>query len=431
MDTKVPLLDGRTLTIAEIAEEYKDNELWAYSCDPITGKFAPGKITWAGVARRDAKLIRITLDNGKTVDCTYDHKFPVWGKNMVQAQDLLVGDSMIPLYRKQEPIIMPNGNKYEMIWDNDAKDWKFTHREVSNWKDSFSVDNTFSFKEEYIEYSKNTVHHKNVNRFDNSPSNLVRMYSKDHTAWHKENGDISGRIGGKRSAEFGKSQKSLAKGREKFAELMLDAEFNESFKKQQSENWTLQHREDQSNLAINMSLSEKGNAAQKEQWKTLERREKHATMYSIEYPIEMFEFLQPLVPTMTKEQVATEINQSESLLDLWKLTNATKCLSPKQKTFDRITVRDIERISKEYAGCTYSKFKEQLKHKNHKIAKIEYLDDVQDVGCLTIDGSEEFHDYHTFALDAGIYTQNSVLEDYWMPRRSSGRTTEITTLPGD
>jgi DNA gyrase subunit B len=58
----------------------------------LTGEFAPGKITWAGVSRPDAQVMRITLDNGETVTCTPDHKFPVWNKGLVKAEELSIGE---------------------------------------------------------------------------------------------------------------------------------------------------------------------------------------------------------------------------------------------------------------------------------------------------------------------------------------------------
>src|SRR3990167_914277 len=40
MDTRIPLLDGRTLSLSDIQKEFEAGEkLWAYSCDPTTGKF--------------------------------------------------------------------------------------------------------------------------------------------------------------------------------------------------------------------------------------------------------------------------------------------------------------------------------------------------------------------------------------------------------
>jgi hypothetical protein len=67
---------------------------------------------------------------------------------------------------------------------------------------------------------------------------------------------------------------------------------------------------------------------------------------------------------------------------------------------------------------------------NHKLINIEYLDNPITVGTLTIDGGELFHNYHNFALDIGIYTKNSMLEDFWLPRREGNKSTEITTLSG-
>jgi hypothetical protein len=43
---------------------------------------------------------------------------------------------------------------------------------------------------------------------------------------------------------------------------------------------------------------------------------------------------------------------------------------------------------------------------------------------------ETYHSHHTYLLDAGVYTKNTMLEDYWLPRREGGRGTEVTTLPG-
>lgn len=42
------------------------------------------------------------------------------------------------------------------------------------------------------------------------------------------------------------------------------------------------------------------------------------------------------------------------------------------------------------------------------ISKIEYLEETMDVGTITVDGNEEYHDYHTFALSVGVFTKNSI-----------------------
>lgn len=106
MDTKVSLLDGRELTISEIESEMKeDTQLWTYSCHPTTGEFAPGLISWAGVTQKSAKAMKITLDNGESIICTYDHKFPIYDVGFIEAQNLVVGQSMIPLHGTKDKVI--------------------------------------------------------------------------------------------------------------------------------------------------------------------------------------------------------------------------------------------------------------------------------------------------------------------------------------
>lgn len=89
MDTLVPLTDGRTLSIAEIAVELDNGiELWAYSCDPESGDQVPGLITWAGITHDEAEVLELTLSNGNNVICTPEHPFPVYDKGKTEAQDL-------------------------------------------------------------------------------------------------------------------------------------------------------------------------------------------------------------------------------------------------------------------------------------------------------------------------------------------------------
>lgn len=127
MDTQVPLLDGRVLTISEIAAEMSEGKInWAYSCDPTTGLVVPGKITWAGITRRDAQVVRLTLDNGETIICTPDHKFPIFGRGIVEAQDIVPEvDSLISLNTRLHPINKSTNNEYQQVYDHEVKVLKF------------------------------------------------------------------------------------------------------------------------------------------------------------------------------------------------------------------------------------------------------------------------------------------------------------------
>jgi hypothetical protein len=103
MDTKVSLLDGRSLTISEVESELKQGKVvWTYSCHPTTGEFAPGLVSWAGITQKSAKVLKITLDNEENIICTYDHKFPIYDRGFVEAKDLEIGQVMIPVHGNME-----------------------------------------------------------------------------------------------------------------------------------------------------------------------------------------------------------------------------------------------------------------------------------------------------------------------------------------
>jgi hypothetical protein len=184
MDTKVSLLDGREMSIQEISEEMKNGkELWTYSCEPLTGKIVPGLITWAGVTHESAKVMKITLDNGEHIICTPCHKFPQYDQEFKRAGDFKVGDSMIPL-RRRNNIINENTKDYEQYFDNASKEWIYTHRMVANYLKDTVV--PYWINDESISNGEYEVrHHKNFNRFDNDPSNLVWMSWKDHMSYHQ------------------------------------------------------------------------------------------------------------------------------------------------------------------------------------------------------------------------------------------------------
>ena len=90
LDTKIPLLNGEVVELSEIINRFEngDRTMWAYSCNPVTGKSEPGRIDWAGVTRQDTETIKVSFDNGKSIICTPDHKFPVYKQGDIKAKDL-------------------------------------------------------------------------------------------------------------------------------------------------------------------------------------------------------------------------------------------------------------------------------------------------------------------------------------------------------
>ncbi len=134
LDTKIPLLDGRTESLSTLIQEFDEGkENWVYSIDPKSGEVVPGPISWAGITQRDTETIKMTLDNGDEIVCTPEHKFPVQSRGFVEAKDLTYEDRLWSFDGKEESITTPTGvtsSKYRTIYDPTTKSCKIVHRFV-------------------------------------------------------------------------------------------------------------------------------------------------------------------------------------------------------------------------------------------------------------------------------------------------------------
>ncbi len=495
MDTRIPLLDGRTLTLTQITEEFNAGErLWAYSCDPNTGKFAPGVISWAGVTRKNEKVMKITLDNDESVTCTLDHKFPVWDKGLVEAKDLKVGYSMIPFYTREKEISSANKNsKYQQIYENETKKWKFVHRLVSEWKDNGNLLNEFVYNQDNEDLIKKTVHHIDYNRYNNVPENLVRMARDDHFEFHKQHSSISGKIGGKITAqrkrengipffnlteeqrsEIGRKGGAIAgrksyenktgihgllkehtvanskKGSKALKEkLQNDDVFYNKFCEAIKNGWGEDQRKNALNRAKNIPkeffgiMNKLSNISRWKSDKAQEQKKLLSNKQTIQYTQQVFDLVKYCVENdygyeKTIQYVNNNINFEE-----WRKFNSNKTPRKGKANYplEKFNYHNLTNVCKELGFSSWKDYRNSYVYKNHKIKSIEFLEEAIDVGTLTIDREEIYHNYHTFALESGIYTCNStgeirddrkymaMLEDYWLPRKDGGRGTEVTTLP--
>ena len=93
---------------------------------------------------------------------------------------------------------------------------------------------------------------------------------------------------------------------------------------------------------------------------------------------------------------------------------------------------------------TYEKFVATEPYLNHKLVSIEWVSDLCDTGTITVDGDEIWHNYHTFAIEGGIFTKNSgggssildtaynpisITEDFFLATNTEQRGTRIESLP--
>src|SRR5262249_36483839 len=95
-DTRVPLLDGRTRTMRELAEEYGTSEtFYVYSCDE-EGRVAVGEARGCRVTRPHAEVWEVELDDGSTIRGTPDHPFLMRSGVYRNLSELKPGDSLMP-----------------------------------------------------------------------------------------------------------------------------------------------------------------------------------------------------------------------------------------------------------------------------------------------------------------------------------------------
>lgn len=330
MDTKVSLLDGRELSIHDIEHEMEQGkQLWTYSCHPETGKVVPGLITWAGVTQKSAKVMKLTLDNGETITCTPDHKFPIKDVGFVRADQLKVNDSLIPLYRRHAQIDSNYKNTYEQYYDNESHEWYFTHRKVVEYVQGL---------EEFAD--KRVVHHVDLNRYNNDPSNLKQMGWQDFVRAPLKCA-ICDYYGCKDWKEF------VAK---------LTPTTNNNFK--------LHIDGDIAKLIVDICK-------------------------------------QPVKHAVSAKRVAPILNSYEWVQERMVELNGNRWRG-------RFYADNVAKMICDFYGFeSWKQFKENYKYLNHRIVAIQWLDDPIEVGTLTIDIDEIYHNYHTFALSCGVFTKNS------------------------
>ena len=444
MDTKVKLLDGRDLSITDIeAEMHKGEILWTYSCHPETGAVVPGLISWAGITQESAQVMKITLDNGEEIICTPDHKFPVQGKGFVEAKDLVIDESLFPLYTRKEKIEERNASTYEQFFDNEDKTWKFTHRAVAKSLKNIVVPE-FEYK---LAGRKTLVHHIDHNRYNNSPSNLCYMSWSDHKLYHSDAGfsvedQKKGSLAGiekmnwiksndkVRYAEICESRSKLGKVNiKKYLESLTPQELElraeqsrlngsnaaiSTVELMKNPNWRKQRSLEQSQVYVNLTQAQKNASVEQlrkgslKNWESKEFREFITAGRKILIDNTIVKYIIDNVKGKTTHQVTLAsvvdiLNNNDEMIAL--LNSINKDNFTGNLKFSPTIIKN--RIS-DFGYSSWKDFRVKESLHNHRISKIEYLEDKIQVGTLTIDAKEKIHNYHTFALTCGVFTKNSL-----------------------
>ena len=434
LNTKINLLDGRSLELSEIIKEYNlGNQLWSYSINPETGLLVPGQITWAGITRKNTNVLKITLDNGESLTVTPDHKFPTKFNGKKEAKDLVVGESMWAFNKKFEKIKSNTskekyGKDYEMIFDHSKNEWVFTHRMVNNFIKEHGANNDFVFDEKHKNDSKSITHHKSLNRYDNTPDNLLSMSYTDHLKYHSHIGlenmskvDMEVRIkklndgfinylNNLTEEQKVERSKNISKCRKEKLDSLTNEEYNKFVDDSTARLQTQDSRNKLRDIMQTPEYKEKMRINGKRIRDNVEINNRIKISQSFTYDNNLLDIVIEFVNNNGDrlESLVDYIN-SENNDFKTKFTELNKN-KPFFKSFDRFTRKNILKLIRFYNYMDWKDFTEKIPCYNHKIVSIEFLPEKMDTGTITIDGNEEFHNYHNFALSCGIFTQNSNLD---------------------
>jgi DNA gyrase subunit B len=121
--TLVALTDGRSLSLEQIvAEQEQGQEHFCYTMKQ-DGKVGIERIINARMTKKNAEVVKLTLDNGEEIICTPDHPYMLRDGTYKPAGLLTPQDSLMPLHRqissKNERGSGLDG--YEMVWSSESE----------------------------------------------------------------------------------------------------------------------------------------------------------------------------------------------------------------------------------------------------------------------------------------------------------------------
>ena len=179
MNSRIYLCNGETESIKNLSDQWKNKnkDVYVWSLDQ-NSHVIPTKLLWVGKTRENAEFLEIELDDGQKFKTTPDHNWMLRSGEKIKAQNLKVGDSLMPFYMKvNKSITKRHGdfdNFYTSVYDPGYRKYISTHKLVANWK--------------YGSYQyPDIIHHKDHCKFNNDPNNLEKMLNSNHAQMHEEN----------------------------------------------------------------------------------------------------------------------------------------------------------------------------------------------------------------------------------------------------
>ncbi len=431
-DTEVALVDGRNLSFKDLVRERKEGINHYIYTVTASGSIGVGKLINPRKTEKNAKVIKVVLDTNEEIICTPDHKFMLVDGSYKRASELTTKDSLMPLYRQYSKIggrITIEG--YEMIFDRNNARWIFTHL----LGDTYNIQRGV-----YRGEDGPHRHHKDFNKRNNNPDNLIRLTREGHLQLHREMAyktlhrpDVKAKVAAlHKTDEFrNKIRKAMLapKMRKALSERAKKQWEDETYKAYMIQKFLDFYRRNRAYREHSQTLLKK---AQEEYWSSARNRSKQAKRviaYFQAHPEKRIEFskrakeqwesaeLKAWRKEKTREQWTPEFRKKrlraynktyycralQILHDLY--TQGGKVEENiyeqiRKNTNDKSLLKYTTIINRFFSGQE-SKLLEVVRHYNHRIKKVIELKERRDVYDLEVPGT------HNFALASGVFVHNS------------------------
>lgn len=409
--TKVALVSGESLSFKDMVRQAKEGKrFFGYGISPESGikvveLEAPRKIA------KNEKLLRVTLDNGESIDCTPDHKFLTRSRGYVQAKELTVGNSLMPLYRYES-------REREVVYDPVREVLEATYR----------LSDAYNVRHKVYKAGKNQHrHHVDHNKRNDRPDNIERLDATVHTTMHNEEYygvdfdsllhsqrirssltklaldpdwlKLYAQAQSKRAIDFWTNPKYAKKRAllsKKQKAIWADPVYKKNMSEARKKFWNskegkrvvaerkMPKRIPLSRKRVELALMSTGSILQAANLMGVSKRTVRARFPN------MIKRLKGTGVIQSGDRITLSLKEAErALRSTGSINAASKLLGISGPTLSREAAEVIRKLRK----------KGVIPESNHKVVSIQKLKDLEDVYCLTTETGN-------FALEAGVFVKN-------------------------
>jgi len=430
-NTRIALADGRNVSFEDLLKEEKTGKKNFCYTVQNNGHIGIAPIINVRLTKRNARVIKIVLDNDEELICTPDHPFRLVDGTYEPAIKLTPKDSITPLYRKT---VTKTENKhgldgYEAVFDPESKRWIYTHVLA----DMYNLKNKI-----YRAADGKYRHHIDFNKLNNNPDNIQRLSYQQHMSIHYTHlektlhrPDVKIKsamarqtqtfreLARKKSLEkrelFSRNAKiqwENPKYKEYMTKKFLDfyrsnPEYrklnNQRLNQTQREYWNKEENKKRRSeevreyFAKNSYLKERLSQLAKNEWKNINllewRSEETKKQWTDEFRKKRKEAYDKTYLTKALH-VLNQIYKDEGEIDI------NKYQGMRQKTNDKSLIK-YQTILQRFFEGDKGKLQTAVANYNHRIKKIIRLKKQTDVYDLEVENT------HNFALASGVFVHNS------------------------